>query len=125
MNGTITSPGYPTNYQNNLNCTWIIENPNATIFSINIFEFQTEPYWDYVSVHDGISLESPRYYSGYLSVPLQIVVVSNENKVMIHFTSDGSGTATGFSLAYSVENNTNGTCIMIYKEQSIKNDYDD
>ena len=43
---------------------------------------------------------------------------------MIHFSSDGSGTATGFSLAYSVENNTNGTCIMIYKEQSIKNDYD-
>ena len=98
MNGTITSPGYPTNYQNNLNCTWIIENPNATIFSINFLEFQTEPYWDYVSVHDGISLESPISYTGYPSLPL--IVVSSGNMVMIQFTTDGSGTAAGFSFTY-------------------------
>ena len=119
MNGTITSPGYPTNYQNNLNCTWIIENPNATIFSINFLEFQTEPYWDYVSVHDGISLESPISYTGYPSLPLKIV--SSGNMVMIHFTSDGSGTASGFLMTYEglqgVETTTEGiesACILYF-----------
>ena len=119
LNGTITSPGYPTNYQNNLNCTWIIENPNATIFSINFLEFQTEPYWDYVSVHDGISLESPISYTGYPSLPLKIV--SSGNMVMIHFTSDGSGTASGFLMTYEglqgVETTTEGmesACILYF-----------
>ena len=98
VNGTITSLWYPMHYPNNLNCTWIIELANVKVISMSFVEFQTEPYWDYVWIYDGISLESSSYYTGYPSLPLEIV--SSGNMVMIQFTTDGSGTATGFSMSY-------------------------
>ena len=93
------------NYHNNLNCSWIIEVANADIISIHFTEFRTEPYWDYVLVFDGISLDSPHLtYTGY---PLPLNIVSSGNKVMVVFTTDGSGTTTGLSFTYEgVENNT-------------------
>ena len=112
LNGTLTSPGFPLEqYPNNLICTWIIELANVKVISMNFVEFQTEPYWDYVWIYDGISLEStPSSYTGYPSLPLKIV--SSGNMVMIQFTTDGSGTATGFSMSYEglqvVETTTEG-----------------
>ena len=105
-------------YRNNLNCTWIIELANIKDISMNFLEFQTEPYWDYVWIYHGISLEStPSSYTGYPSLPLKIV--STGNMVMIHFTTDGSGTASGFLMTYeglqSVETTTEGiesACIL-------------
>ena len=66
---------------------------------MNFVEFQTEPYWDHLWIYDGISVESNyTSYTGYPSLPLKIV--SSGNMVMIQFTTDGSGTAAGFSLTY-------------------------
>ena len=79
VNGTITSLWYPMHYPNNLNCTWIIELANVKVISMNFVEFQTEPYWDYVWIYDGINLGStPSSYSytGYPSLPLEIVSLS-------------------------------------------------
>ena len=85
---------------------------------MNFLEFQTEPYWDYVWIYDGISLESTHSsYTGYPSLPLKIV--STGNMVMIHVTSDVSGTASGFLMTYEglqgVETTTEGiesACIL-------------
>ena len=121
VNGTITSPGYPiTYYPNNLNCSWIIELANVEFISMNFLEFQTEPYWDHLWIYDGISVESNyTSYTGYPSLPLEIV--SSGNMVMIQFTTDGSGTATGFSMSYEglqgVETTTEGNkvaCIFFF-----------
>ena len=107
-------------YRNNLNCTWIIELANVKVISMNFVEFQTEPYWDYVWIYHGISLEStPSFYTGYPSLPLEIV--SSGNMVMIQFITDGSGTTTGFSMTYEglqgVETTTEGNkvaCIFFF-----------
>ena len=120
VNGTITSPGYPMHYPNDLNCTWIIELANVEFISINFLEFETEPYWDHLWIYDGISVESNyTSYTGYPSLPLKIV--SSGNMVMIHFTSDGSGTASGFLMTYEglqgVETTTEGNevaCILYF-----------
>ena len=99
LNGTITSPGYPLQYPNNLNCSWIIELTNAEIILINLLELQTEPYRDYLWVYDGISLESPNSgYTGY--PPLPLTIVSSGSIMMIQFNTDDSGATSGFSLAY-------------------------
>ena len=45
-NGNITSPGYPANYENNLDCTWTIPNDNG--FEIRVRKkscFFRKNYW--------------------------------------------------------------------------------
>ena len=50
--GTITSPGYPNGYLNNLDCVWLlhraVENPDF-IFT----DFNTEEYYDTVKITAG------------------------------------------------------------------------
>ena len=109
LNGTLTSPGFPLEeYPNNLICSWIIELTNVEMISIQFLEFQTEPYWDYLWVYDGISPDSPHStFTGFPPLPLKMV--SSGNKVMIHFVTDGSGTAAGLSLAYEGLQGVEGT----------------
>ena len=48
---TLTSPNYPANYDNNLNCTWTIISPIAgKQVEIEIENFQTESCCDAIDV---------------------------------------------------------------------------
>ena len=40
--GTITSPGYPTEYLNNMECEWKIIVPKPSKVKITIIDFNTE-----------------------------------------------------------------------------------
>ena len=42
MNGIITSPGYPRNYGNNINLTWLIQVPEGLKVEITFVSFELE-----------------------------------------------------------------------------------
>ena len=41
-NGVITSPGFPGNYDNNLDITWLIQLPPGQFIEINFLSFDVE-----------------------------------------------------------------------------------
>ena len=42
MNGVITSPRYPRNYDNNINLTWLIQVPEGLRIEIRFDSFELE-----------------------------------------------------------------------------------
>ena len=42
MNGVITSPGYPRNYENNITFTWLIQVPEGLSIEIRFEVFELE-----------------------------------------------------------------------------------
>lgn len=44
--GTITSPGWPSNYPRNADCTWEIIAPVGQQIELNLVEIQLERHWD-------------------------------------------------------------------------------
>jgi hypothetical protein len=44
--GVITSPGFPGNYDNNLDLTWLIQVQIGQTIEINFLSFYVEPYFD-------------------------------------------------------------------------------
>jgi len=67
--GNFTSPNYPYNYENNMNCTWYIHMDIGKIVHLYFLDFLTERYSDYVHVYDGSSTNSRqigRYHTTYL-----------------------------------------------------------
>ena len=54
FNGYITSPGYPANYPDNINYTWILRNGHRTRIDIKIIHMNIihqVPCGDYLEVH--------------------------------------------------------------------------
>ena len=43
VNNTLKSPGYPDNYQNGMDCFYVIPIPQGTTMSITFADFDVEP----------------------------------------------------------------------------------
>jgi hypothetical protein len=94
----LTSPGYPSDYSNNLNCNWILNASAGYAIYIEFSFFQTEACCDFVTVTDrGTQTQLARLSA---SVVVPYIVVSYTNSILINFYSDGSVVAKGFSLNY-------------------------
>ena len=57
---SVRSPGYPSNYPNNLDCIWTITAPSGSTIMLEFVNLDIEPCssscnCDYVTVHDGAS----------------------------------------------------------------------
>lgn len=48
--GVVTSPGYPGNYGNQADCTWILLAEPGDTISVIFTDFQTEEKYDYLEV---------------------------------------------------------------------------
>lgn len=103
--GVITSPGFPQNYRNGINCTWYIQLFSGQLIQINFLYLDIEPTYtcslDSLTIYDGCSIASPLLgnpYCGYSMPPSQI---SSSNHLFIHFHSNYHVTRTGFKVQYS------------------------
>ena len=94
--GTINTPNYPSNYDNNNHCTWLISSTQRIKLVFTIFS--TERGWDDFNVYDGTSTSSSHIgtYGG--DLPGQVVENSGEH-MFLEFTSDGSVTKQGFLIS--------------------------
>uniref|UniRef100_A0A8C0UA60 CUB and Sushi multiple domains 1 n=1 Tax=Cyanistes caeruleus TaxID=156563 RepID=A0A8C0UA60_CYACU len=89
QNGTVYSPGFPDEYPNSKDCTWlIIVSPGHGIY-INFTLLQTEPVNDYIAVWDGPDHNSPQLgvFSGNTALE---TAYSSTNQVLLKFHSDFS-----------------------------------
>ncbi|XP_076801166.1 bone morphogenetic protein 1 homolog [Clavelina lepadiformis] len=62
LSGTISTPNYPDDYDNNLNCTWIIQAPANKLVEVQIQDFLLEScdfkVYDFLDIYDGETLVS-------------------------------------------------------------------
>ncbi|XP_038069836.1 cubilin-like [Patiria miniata] len=96
----ISSPFYPSNYQNNLDIQWVIQTAEDFRILLSFLAFNTESCCDHLSAGNGIdsAISSTRIFrlSGTL---LPLDTTSTGNAMWLRFTSDGSYTKSGFSLS--------------------------
>ncbi|CAC5423356.1 unnamed protein product [Mytilus coruscus] len=100
----ITSPGYPSNYDDSMNRIWNIDVGLANTVRIAFTNFQLENTYDFVKIYNGQSTTcgSLANYTGTIH-PTELA--STGRYMSILFTTDGSGTDMGFrAVIYKITN---------------------
>ncbi|XP_064190205.1 cubilin [Anguilla rostrata] len=102
--GEIHSPGYPNNYPNNVDCSWVInvDDGHRVLFNFTLLEI--EPHssclWDYVAVYDGPSQDSP-LLGRVCGFSRPDPITSTQRSIYVRFRSDSSRNHKGFSARFS------------------------
>lgn len=107
-------------YQNNMNCTYIIAPTNGQSVTINVMELNTEENADFLRIYDGDPNNGGallREYSGTSFNPA-LSVQSTTGVAYITFQTNGSGTAPGWKLNFSAKRNVKCTNSLTLKDQS-------
>ncbi|XP_071826204.1 cubilin-like isoform X2 [Apostichopus japonicus] len=106
QDGLITSPGYPTGYPNDLDCTYILETTpgSAIAFVVNDLDLEESASCikDSFQIFNGREESSPPLGAGTFcgSNGPENHLISSSNFIRVHFVSDGSGSGDGFSFSY-------------------------
>ncbi|XP_040184665.1 embryonic protein UVS.2-like [Rana temporaria] len=102
--GTFSTPNYPSNYPNYMDCTWVVTAPIGYQVSVNVTDFSVEYRstctYDYMLVFDGPKTTSPLMgrYCGKSTLP---IFTSTGNTLVFQFHSDDSVQLTGFFAKYA------------------------
>ncbi|XP_035743302.1 cubilin-like [Vespa mandarinia] len=103
-NGIIESPGQDSNYENNEECTWIIQAPPGYVVQLNWLSFNLEYQIrcrnDYVSVYENISKSEDSHLGTYCGNNKPPILTSRERTMVIFFETDSSITLNGFMATY-------------------------
>ncbi|OJV24262.1 MAG: hypothetical protein BGO32_04440 [Bacteroidetes bacterium 37-13] len=109
--GTITDGSGTNNYCNNMECSWLIQPPQATSVTLefNSFDLEVTPggsqtLYDYVEVYNGVNANAPllgRFAGANIPNP----VTSTGGSMFVRFVTDVAVTAQGFSATYTSTTN--------------------
>ncbi|KAA0718747.1 Neuropilin-1 A5 protein [Triplophysa tibetana] len=104
--GYVTSPGYPTGYPVNQQCTWLIEAPEPQqkiLINFNPhFDLESRDCkYDFVKVFDGLG-EDAFSLGSFCGKIAPSPIISSGNALLIKFTSDYESTGAGFSIRYEI-----------------------
>ena len=98
----ITSPNHPQNYDNNVDCHWLITIPEEKSLVLYFTYFMTNGYNDKLTIYEGENGDGKQLYQYYGSNPEGITGISekwvNAKSVYITFNSDSFGTGKGFKI---------------------------
>ncbi|XP_076146859.1 cubilin [Alosa pseudoharengus] len=104
--GYITSPNYPSNYPQNIDCIWVISVPNGEAVQLDFeddfyIEPNTDCRYDYLEVRDGPSSDS-----GFIARLCGNTRPSTQHStgaaMYVRFRTDTSITHKGFKVKYSI-----------------------
>uniref|UniRef100_A0A8C0U790 CUB and Sushi multiple domains 1 n=1 Tax=Cyanistes caeruleus TaxID=156563 RepID=A0A8C0U790_CYACU len=96
--GTISSPHFPSEYENNADCTWtILAEPGDTI-ALVFTDFQLEEGYDFLEIS---GTEAPSIWLSGMNLPSP--VISSKNWLRLHFTSDSNHRRKGFNAQFQVK----------------------
>ncbi|XP_019633462.1 PREDICTED: cubilin-like [Branchiostoma belcheri] len=100
--GTISSPGYPGNYENSATCYYSIQVSAGHIVRLEFSTFHIAGYCsgDYLSIYAGSSPSAP-LIAHYCGMGEPTTVQSSSNAVYLVFASDSYGNAEGFRAEYT------------------------
>ncbi|KAL1773123.1 CUB and sushi domain-containing protein 1, partial [Sigmodon hispidus] len=96
--GSISSPHFPSEYDNNADCTWtILAEPGDTI-ALVFTDFQLEEGYDFLEIS---GTEAPSIWLTGMNLPSP--VISSKNWLRLHFTSDSNHRRKGFNAQFQVK----------------------
>ena len=97
----ILSPNYPQEYDNDIECRWLISSPGRKSLTLKFLDFETTRYNDDLNVFDGTNIHGHllNKYSHDDSSPSPIV--SSGSNMYLRFTSDHIYTSRGFKIEVS------------------------
>jgi len=98
-NGILTSPNYPANYDNDVQCQWFIAAKSDEKINLTFVNLDTENTYDLIKVYDGLTSWSPLLLtiSGKIPPP---PILSSGGALLVVFTSDDSAVYSGFQASY-------------------------
>jgi len=101
--GTIDDGSGPLfGYRNNTDCSWLIApEDSATSIELTFLRFETESANDVLTIYDGENASAP-VLGSYSGSSLPSVIESTGDRVFMTFISNGSDTAGGFLISYSI-----------------------
>ncbi|XP_016093659.1 cubilin [Sinocyclocheilus grahami] len=103
-NGEIHSPQYPSNYPDNVDCSWVITVDVGHRVFFNFTDLDLESHsscsFDYVAIHDGHHESSP-LLGKFCGVSRPSPITSTRNVIYVRFRSDHSQNRKGFSAQFS------------------------
>ncbi|XP_016303779.1 neuropilin-1a-like [Sinocyclocheilus anshuiensis] len=104
--GYVTSPGYPSGYPVNQQCSWLIQAPDPQqkiLINFNPhFDLESrECKYDFVQVFDGVD-ENTFSHGRFCGKIAPSPIISNGNSLLIKFTSDYESAGAGFSIRYEI-----------------------
>ncbi|XP_066263243.1 deleted in malignant brain tumors 1 protein-like [Branchiostoma lanceolatum] len=102
IEGSVTSPNYPSDYNNNANSEWTITVPEGSTVRLTFDSFNLENGFDFLTIYDGGSdsaLQLGRFTGDGSDIPDHIRGTSII--MFVRFTSDGSTTALGFRFSFT------------------------
>jgi hypothetical protein len=102
--GTIEDGSGPMNYQNNDNCSWLISPAEAAHINISFDNFCSADSGDVLTIYDGPNDSAPilkSYSVADTGSAYPHPVSSTSPSVFLKFTTNGSGTASGWKISYT------------------------
>ncbi|XP_019353396.2 cubilin [Alligator mississippiensis] len=102
--GEIHSPNYPNPYNDNTDCSWVIQVDYGHRVLLNFTDFDTEPHhacnYDNVSVFDGPTSEAP-ILGNLCGSQHPTPITATQNIMFVRLRSDSSRRHRGFSAYFS------------------------
>jgi CUB domain/Secretion system C-terminal sorting domain/Divergent InlB B-repeat domain len=98
---TIEDGSYSNNYEDELDCAWLIQPPFAKRIDLRFNSFFLQNCCDSVNIYDGINAKGRLLgrFNG-SNLPPKDSLVAYSGSMFITFKTDGSGTDQGWSLKY-------------------------
>ncbi|XP_041670035.1 seizure protein 6 homolog isoform X1 [Cheilinus undulatus] len=99
--GRIVSPGFPSNYSNNLTCHWLLEAPPGYKLHIHFEKVALAEDDDRLLIKNGNSIDAAALYDSYEVEYLPNEgLLSTSRHLFIELTTDAAGTSTGIAIRY-------------------------
>ncbi|XP_028321319.1 seizure protein 6 homolog isoform X2 [Gouania willdenowi] len=99
--GQIISPGFPSNYSNNMTCHWLLEAPEGQRLHIHFEKVALAEDDDRLLIKNGNSIDSLVLYDSYEVEYLPNEgLLSTSRHLFMEFTTDAMGTSTGIAIRY-------------------------
>ncbi|XP_060081465.1 titin-like [Ylistrum balloti] len=99
----VTSPGYPREYGNSLDCKWTIKSDdicNDDVIHVTIHSFSLEETYDHLVIYNGDTAFDPVLIKLSGNVEPQLIT-SSGTSIVIEFKTDDTASGRGFHLSYT------------------------
>lgn len=107
--GSLTSPNFPRQYPNDLQCTWRIMAPAGTKVKLVLKNMTLGPN-DYIMFRDGVRDDSPLIAKYADCASGEIRLYSTDRYLLVNFVSDTSEPGSGFKLDYETVESSKVRC---------------